>query len=253
MRLTKHVYLVGSGDSGFRLSADADCNVYLIASATGELGLIDSGSGLATDIILKQIIAEGFDPSKIKIIFCTHAHPDHAGGIYELRKLLGCIVALPDAEATGFEAHDEAALGLIEARRAGIYGPEYSFRTCHVDYRVQHKDEFTIGELRITAIHVPSHSVGSTCYLLQEGQQGRKSLFSGDVIFADGRLGLLNCQGSSLENYRKYLSRLRGLGIDALFPGHYRFVLNNGQKDIDKACQILETSLFIPPTVKDCC
>jgi len=253
MRLTRHVYLVGSGSSGVRLTAEADCHVYLVASAKGELALIDSGSGLSTEAILNQITQEGFELSKIKAVLCTHVHPDHAGGLAELRERLGCEILVPDAEAQAFETNDEVALGLAEARRAGIYGPEFSIRPCPVDHRVRHGEEFAIGELRIKAMHVPSHSVGSTCYLLQEGHSGRRILFSGDVIFADGRLGLLNCTGSSLENYRRYLRRLRGLAIDALLPGHYRFVLSQGQDDIDRACQTLESSLFIPPSIKECC
>lgn len=253
MRLTKHVYLVGSGKSGVRLTCEADCHVYLIASTKGELALIDSGSGLSTEDILNQIIQEGFELSKIKTVLCTHAHPDHAGGLAELRALLGCKILVPEAEARAFETNDEVALGLADARRAGIYGPEFVIRPCSVDHRVRHGEEFAIGELCIKAIHVPSHSVGSTCYLLEEGFPRRRILFSGDVVFADRRLGLLNCTGSSLENYRRYLKRLRGLAIDALLPGHYRFVLSQGQDDINRACQTLESSLFIPPSIKDCC
>ena len=54
-------------------------------------------------------------------------------------------------------------------------------------------------------------------------------------MFCGGWISLLNCPGSSLEDYGKYISRLADLRVEALLPGHYGFTLGMGQQHIDIA------------------
>ena len=64
-------------------------------------------------------------------------------------------------------------------------------------------------------------------------------LFSGDVVFYGGMLGLNNAEGCSLADYREDIGKLSKLKIDALLPGHAVFILRNGQKHIDRAARKL--------------
>ena len=57
MRITKRIYLVGSGQNGFNLTDDYDCHVYLL-DCGGEYALIDAGGGRSTAAILTNIEAE---------------------------------------------------------------------------------------------------------------------------------------------------------------------------------------------------
>jgi hypothetical protein len=45
MNIADWLYLVGSGRSGFRLTDDYDCHVYLLDGGGGAYALIDAGSG----------------------------------------------------------------------------------------------------------------------------------------------------------------------------------------------------------------
>ena len=85
---------------------------------------------------------------------------------------------------------------------------------------------------------------GGLSFLLEQG--GRRSLFGGDVVFHGGTILLQNIHDCSLEQLVRSLRKLRGLGIDALFPGHLAFSLERGQRHIERANAILDT-LLVPP------
>ncbi len=244
MRLTGDVELVASGRTGFRLTDLYDCHVYLVYGG-GELALVDCGAGMDVERILGNVEAAGRDPSRIGHIFVTHAHADHVGGAYELRERTGAKVCLSAAEADYLENGDEDAIGLTWSRPKGFYPSDYRLRACPVDVRVEDGQEFEVGKLRVRAIQTPGHSEGSMSYLVAGGE--KRMLFSGDAVFCGGKVMLLNCVGSSLAGYRENLRKLSGLAVEALFPGHLRFVLQNGQEDIDQAVRALEKSLWPPP------
>ena len=244
MRLTREVELVGSGRTGFRMTELHDSHVYLLDGGD-ELALIDCGAGIGVMRILANVKESGRDASRITRILLTHAHADHVGGAQELRERTGAEVCLSSAVAAHIESGDEDAIGLSWARPKGFYPSDYRLRPCRVDVRVEDGREFEVGKLRVRAIHTPGHSEGSVCYLVTGGK--RRMLFSGDTVFCGGKIMLLNCIGSSLADYRENLKKLSGLGVEALFPGHKRFVLERGQEDIDAAVRALEKSLWPPP------
>ncbi len=62
-------------------TADRACSSILLET-DGTLYLIDGGVDLGN-----RIRKAGYEPSKVKAIFTTHAHGDHIGGIYQLLDL----------------------------------------------------------------------------------------------------------------------------------------------------------------------
>jgi len=64
MRITKDIYLVGSGNFG--ISNMTDCNVYLVGSEES-YALIDAGGGLQTEKILENIGKHGINSKKRSI------------------------------------------------------------------------------------------------------------------------------------------------------------------------------------------
>ena len=63
--IIKGVYLVGSSE----ITDPGDCSVYLMD--LGELVLIDTGAGMNTDAIIKNIERLGLDPGKISTVILT--------------------------------------------------------------------------------------------------------------------------------------------------------------------------------------
>ena len=70
----------------------------------------------------------------------------------------------------------------------------------------------------IEVLHTPGHTPGSVCYLF-----GRpRVLFSGDVLFSDGRSlsRSVPFPGSNRRHYRDSLARLAAMEFEALCGGH---------------------------------
>ena len=232
MKLTQSVYLVGSGHFG--LSHEFDSSVYVV-DCGDELVMIDAGAGCNPDGIVENVTKDGLDPSRLSRIFLTHFHADHSGGAYIFQERFGCQIYGGAVEADLLERGSHQDMLLDVAVKSGFYSPDYRFTNCKVSVRLNHNDTIRCDGLTFRALNVPGHSRGSFCFLvdLPEG----RAIFTGDTVFAEGIIGMLNCEGSDLSDYRKYLNRLAGLSVDLLFPGHRVFVLSGGQSHIDQAIE----------------
>ncbi len=230
MRITEHIYIVGSLQLG--ISGRWDSHVYLLKGSDG-LVLIDAGGGTAGDIILENIRQEGFDPRDIKALLLTHNHFDHSCGAAELREITGCEVHLSGKTKDLLEHGTGAEAGLDLAKEYGVYPADFQYRNCRVDRAVSDGDSIEAGGLKFQAIGVEGHSPDSICYMVE--MDGRRNLFPGDVLFYGGVIGLINAPGSTMDGYRQDLKKLANLRIDGLYPGHMLFTVTGGQRHIDAA------------------
>ena len=230
MKILEDLYLVGSGQIG--LSHVFDCHVYLIDGGD-EIALVDSGAGLGVREILSNVKSIGLDREKIRKILLTHHHADHSGGCKRFLDRLDTQVYLNTDGISFVEAGDEERMGLTVAKRSGIYSPDYRFEPFTVAQPLQDGDTVPVGRHTLRAHHVPGHSPDSTCFLMDTGAVA--ALFSGDVVFFGGRIGLLNRSGSNLEEYRNSFGRIASLEFDSLLPGHGLFVLRGGRGHVEQA------------------
>jgi glyoxylase-like metal-dependent hydrolase (beta-lactamase superfamily II) len=231
MKIMDDVFLVGSGQ--FAVSTALDCHIYLIRDGSDYI-LIDTGAGKFkpdTDVIVENIKKEGIDTNSEFKLFLTHAHSDHAGGGKFLKEKLDCTIFANELTAGFVGRGREDELGLDYAKRSGFYGDDYKFRTYKVDKIVKDGQIIKIGNLKIKCILTPGHSTDSMCYLVEK--DGKKMLFTGDVVNHGGKFIILNCAGFSLQDYRENIKKLKKLSVDMLFPGHGVFTLENGQSHID--------------------
>lgn len=243
MKISDHVYLVGSGRAGCMISNIFDSHVYLLETPEGNI-LIDAGVGLEIDRIYENIVKEGFDPASVKHCMLTHVHSDHAGGAGLIKQATGCKVYISEKEADLLEHPDIIQLGLDIAIRDGFYPDDYVFTPCVPDVILKGGEVFSFGGVSVQAIHVPGHSFGSMCYLVI--MDGRTIMFSGDVVVHGGKLMFLNCIGSVMGDMRESMPKLANLGVEELYPGHGCFVLSDGQGHIDIAIENLR-HLVAPP------
>ncbi|RMG81428.1 MAG: MBL fold metallo-hydrolase [Bacteroidetes bacterium] len=92
--------------------------------------------------------------AKLKYIFETHFHADFVSGHVDLAKKTGATIVFgPTAQ------------------------PEYDA------YIAKDGEEFKIGNVTITAIHTPGHTMESTTYLLKDENGKEVALFTGDTLF----------------------------------------------------------------------
>ena len=94
------------------------------------------------------------DKAKIKYIFETHFHADFVSGHVTLSKLTGAPIIYGPTAAPNFDA--------IVA---------------------QDNQVFKLGDITITALHTPGHTMESTTYLLKDKTGKDYAIFSGDTLF----------------------------------------------------------------------
>jgi hydroxyacylglutathione hydrolase len=242
VRLTQRISVVGGGATGLGISHSLDPNVYLLSGGE-ELALVDAGAGWGEDRILDNVRSLGYEPERIKHIFLTHAHADHAGGAASLAERLGAQVYLSELEREALATADEEALGLSIARRNGFYPEDYRLHPCKVDVTLRGDERLRCGDLELVVIPTPGHSTGSVCFLVDTGEGA--ALFAGDTVFAGGRISLIVAPGSDLLAMQVSVAHLGGLNVASLLPGHGIFPLKEGQEHIDQAIEAFSTML--PP------
>lgn len=247
MKITEHIYLVGSGAYG--LSHPGDCQVWLITTGTKgaeRLALVDTGTGDDTAVILENVRREGFDPRNIEYVLLTHAHRDHAGGCAALKKELPAVkIVTSKVEADLLETGTARELGLNLLGYADNER-DTALPPCAVDTVLSDGQLLRFGDVTVRAVVVPGHNPGCVCYLAEV--DSRRALFSGDTVNCGGYISVGNWPGSDLNAYEKHIGKLSGLGVDALFPSHHLFTLSGGQEHIDKAVQSFD-GLWPPPQI----
>ena len=241
MKISKDIYLVGGGD--IRLSSKIDSHVYLVDGGTKRC-LIDTGGGTDQELILENIRSDGFNLDDIDFILITHAHADHAGGAYNLKKQTNAELFAPVGEADFIEHGGvDFETSLRIAQKNGIYPEDYIFKHVKIDRVVTHNQIIKVGKYTIRAIQVSGHSEATTAYLIEDEP---RSLFSSDIVFIEGTVGFGNWPGCDLQKYRNNIGRLSNLNVTSLFPGHFMWTLKDGQQHLDRAIKNFE-GVWLPP------
>ncbi len=254
MKLSPRIHLVASGANGFRLTSRFDCNVYLLDGKT-ELALIDSGGGIEPERIVCQIENSGLDIQQLKTVLLTHAHGDHAAGAKFWRDRFDAHVFCAAEARAWIESGDKVKTSFDAAIKAEIYPTDCQFPPCPIARELNDGDEISIGDLRLGVLSTCGHARGHVGFLLDnepaEGESQNNSgraLFGGDLIFAGGKISLLNTWDCSIPEYAASIARLHDLKIERLFPGHGAPLLADAQRDIERAnARFLR--LGVPPTL----
>lgn len=245
MRIEPSLYLVGSGQHGFDLTDAYDCNVYLF-DAGDEYFVFDAGAGLDVDQILSVCQEDGLDLDRVKHLFLTHAHTDHAGGTAMLHDNLDVKIYASPETARIVSQGDEEAVCLPAARAGGMYPTDYVYHACPVDHSLKDGDTIEIGPFRVETVATPGHSHDHNCYLVDA--PGKRYLISGDAIFFGGKIVLQNTYDCDVPQSIASIKKLAGCEFDALLGGHLNFSLARGKRHIESACAIID-QLGCPPSI----
>lgn len=216
MKLTERLYLVGG--SAYGLSPTGDCNVYLV-NGGDECALIDTGGGYGIPSILDNVRKDGLDPMKITKTLITHCHFDHIGGNYDIKEETGTAILCHPTDREAIEKLNEFSLYSM-AQERGL-----KFKAVSIDDIVKDGDIVNVGDIRIEVVHTPGHTPGGISFLFEDA--GVKSLLSGDIISASGRLGYINGPGFNLQDWKDSIKKLIEISPRRLFPGHGTFLLDD--------------------------
>ncbi|MDQ3248708.1 MAG: MBL fold metallo-hydrolase [Chloroflexota bacterium] len=201
--------------------ATGPVNVFLLDTDDG-LTLIDTGVAGSGEKILQAVRDLGKRPDDIRHILITHAHPDHVGGLAEIKQATGVPVYAHPFDIGLIEAGDASrpltptpALLQRILFRLVIQGSPSTFPAASVEQAVQDSDELPIaGGLR--AIHAPGHSAGQLAFFWPQ---------HGGVLFAADSCANLPVLGYSLgyEDFaegKRTLAKLATLDFQVACFGH---------------------------------
>ena len=138
--------------------------------------------------------------SQIKYVFETHFHADFVSGHISLAKETGATIVYGPKAETGFDA--------IIAKD---------------------QQEFKIGDITLTVLHTPGHTMESTTYLLRDSSNKDVAIFSGDTLFLGdvGRPDLAQKSGNITQDdlagilFESLRTKIMPLADDVLvYPAH---------------------------------
>jgi hydroxyacylglutathione hydrolase len=185
-------------------------NIYLIDGGA-EYALIDVGFLDELPEVLELVRRMGYSLSGCKFIVATHADADHAQGLARAREVLKCPVLAHPKSVAPLETGDEImTYARVDAQNIHIPMPP-----CKVDRAIDEGDVLEIGERRLTVWSTPGHTAGQLAFRMGE------LLFSGDNIFRDGSVGVIDAHhGSNLVDFIRSLRRIRESDVAWLLPSH---------------------------------
>jgi hydroxyacylglutathione hydrolase len=210
------------------------CNVYLVYDGPDWL-LIDIGFEDSVEEIVEIIRQLDFPLSSCRTVIATHADVDHVQGLEKIKTLL-------KTTATG---HPKTAQILAAADPIWTYA-EVPAQDIHmdmppvkIDQLVDDGDTITLGSLKLEVWHTPGHTDGQLSFRLG------KLLFSGDNIYRDGCVGVIDAHhGSNIEQFVASLRRIRASDVEWLLPSHGP-IFRKDNALLDKTIARLQTYLHM--------
>lgn len=177
-------------------------NTYLIIDEkTGEAAVIDPAE---VDAAFIAFLREN-DVRELKYILLTHGHFDHICGVYPLKKKFGGEVLI----------HEEDAECLRDSR-VSLAQSVSGFTQTEMEPDKEFTDGYTfyLGETKISVMHTPGHTRGSSMFITDE------YIFSGDTLFRCS-MGRTDLPGGSTKTLFRSLREIGQMeGEYRIFPGH---------------------------------
>lgn len=183
-------------------------NTYLVGRGESRL-LLDTGSGHAEYMPVLEAALARVGCKRIEGIVLTHAHPDHIGGVDQVRAHFGPMpvyklpwptdrgLAGPGGELSPISIAnpDRLAEGPLETLAEG--------------------DVVETEGARLRALFTPGHAPDHLCFVLEE----ERSLFSGDNVLGIGTT-VIPAESGDLGDYMASLERALAEAPGEIYPAH---------------------------------
>lgn len=181
-------------------------NCYVVSDDSNEAVVIDCGAYFEEE---RQAIVDYINNHRLTVrhLLCTHAHFDHCFGNDTIWRAFGIRPSVP--------LKDEW-LTDIDSQMQAMMGTSYNRETAPVGQLYTEADHFDFGNHRLTVIHTPGHTPGSSLFYCEQEQ----AVFTGDTLFRLS-IGRTDFEGGSWTDMQRSLHRVAQLPADTrVYPGH---------------------------------
>lgn len=195
----------------YQASRKLGVNVYLVDGGA-DFALLDIGYLDTVGEIIDLVRNLDFKLSQCKYLIATHADADHVQGLARAKELLpgAKVVAHPLAAPLMEKGDVIETFAHISAQQIELEMPP-----CQVDVLVKEGDTLIIGDTTLDVWHTPGHTEGQLSF------KAGNVLFSGDNIYRDGGVGVIDAHhGSNLPHFITSLERIRDDDARVLLPSH---------------------------------
>jgi hydroxyacylglutathione hydrolase len=174
-----------------------DNGTYIVVDDRRDALLIDPAMG-------ERLVVDAVKEHGLHLveILNTHGHPDHIYGNAAVKQATNA----------------RLAIHRLDAYRLGPERPTTTLEIppCDADDLFDEGALGYVADLKVTALHTPGHTEGSTCFYFER----ERVLFSGDVIF-QGSTGRWDLLGGDREQMERSLERVMTLPPETtVYPGH---------------------------------
>jgi hydroxyacylglutathione hydrolase len=194
MRVTENLYVYFWKDS-----RQNNCNSIFIHGKAPIL--IDPGhKGMIEELFLR-IREDGMDPFSVKLVICTHGHPDH------------CEAASRFDHSVKITMSRREETYIREVSKA-LVNKDVGFSDHRVDLYLKEGD-LIVGKHELHVISTPGHTPGGISIYWPK----YKILFPGDTIFLQG-VGRTDLPGGDPKELAASVAKLAKLPLELIVPGH---------------------------------
>lgn len=186
-------------------------NIYLIDGGT-EFVLLDIGMTETLDDVIDLIRSMDFPLSKCKLLIATHADADHVQALAQAKERLKSAKTAAHPRAASVLAAGDVvqSYARISAQNIDIPMPPIK-----IDQLLNEGDVLKVGKLKLQVWHTPGHTPGQLSFKLGN------ALFSGDNIYKDGCVGVIDAHhGSSIPHFIESLKRIHKDDAEYILPSH---------------------------------
>ncbi len=186
------------------------CNVYLVFDGS-DWALIDIGFEDTVEEIVEMIRLMDFPLSQCRAIVATHADVDHIQGLAKLKQILKAPILGHRLAAEPLATGDR----IMTFADIGAQNIHLPMPPVKLDQIIADGDTITVGSIKLEVWHTPGHTDSQLSF------RHGKLLFSGDNIYRDGCVGVIDAHhGSNIPDFIQSLARIRKCDAEWLLPSH---------------------------------
>lgn len=186
--------------------------VYAIVSKQGAI-LIGGPMASEAGQIERNLATIGVKKGELKYLLNMHAHFDHAAALAQLKRDTGAKLVA--------SAGDRPALEAGRHQGDNSYG-RANFPAVKVDRVIRDGEVVRVGDVAVTAVLTPGHTIGCTSWSMPVREAGRtlQIVFPCSVTVAGNKLIGNRGYPGIVAAYRRSFARLDAMHADIVLPSH---------------------------------